>query len=69
VLGSAYTEPRPLLPLPPPHHGVDWGCMRGWEGAQPGQLTPADHRDILYRMTSCSAIKLGEEEGRVGHWE
>ena len=37
------------------------GWAGGWEGAQPGQLTPAGQRDIPYYMTSCSAIK---SEGR-----
>ena len=49
-------EPRPL---PPPHQWVGWGCMRGREGAQPGQPTPADHRVVPYRTTSCSAYKAG----------
>ncbi|XP_064295936.1 dymeclin-like isoform X2 [Phalacrocorax carbo] len=42
------------------------GCTRSWEGTQPGQLTPADQRDIPYHMTSCSVNKAGEEEGRGG---
>jgi len=29
------------------------------EGAQLGQLTPDDHRDIPYHKTSCSVYKVG----------
>ena len=32
---------------------------RGWERTKPGQLTPADQRDIAHHMTSWSAVKLG----------
>lgn len=44
-------------------------CTKGWEGAQPGQLNPADQRDIPYRMVSCSIYNLGEEEREGGHLE
>ena len=57
LLSSAYTEPRPLLPLTPP--ASSWGCTRSWEGTQLGQLTPTDQRDIPYHMTSWSAYKAG----------
>ncbi|KAK4822153.1 hypothetical protein QYF61_010414, partial [Mycteria americana] len=43
---------------------VGWGCTRSWEGTQPGQLTPADQRDIPLHMTSRSAYKLGEKADR-----
>lgn len=33
-------------------------------GTQPGQLTPADHRNIPCLMLSCSAHKAGRGEGR-----
>jgi len=41
--------------------------VRGWEGTQPGQLTPTDQRDIPYHITSRSAIKAGgkKEERRT----
>jgi len=32
---------------------------RSQEGAQPGQLTPTDPRDIPYHVTSCSVYKAG----------
>jgi len=63
LLSSAYIEPRPFLLLTPPHQG-DWGCTRSWEGTQLGQLTPTDQRDVLYRMTSCSAMKAVERRRR-----
>lgn len=47
-------------------------CLSGcWvklqqEGTQLGQLIPSDQRDILYSMTTCSAIKFqGKEEERI----
>jgi len=61
LLSSAYTVSRPFLLLTPPHQRVGWGCIRSWEGTQPGQLTPADQRDVPYRRMSCSAYKA---EGR-----
>ena len=36
------------------------------EGAQLGQLTPADQRDIPYHMTSCSAVKPGGRSRKGG---
>jgi len=42
---------------------MGWGCARGQEGTQPGQLTPADQRDIPCYMMSRSAYKVGEDEG------
>ena len=60
LLSSACTESRPFLLFTPPHQRVGWGCTRSWEGAQLGQLTPADPRDIRYDMTSCSTINQGE---------
>ena len=60
MLSSAYTEPRPLLLLIPPHQPVGWGCTRSWEGTQLGQLTPTDQRDIPYHITSFSAYKAGK---------
>ena len=63
LLGSAYTELRPVLPLPPPHRRVGWGCPRGWEGAQPGQLTLTHQRGVPHHAASRSAVKLGW----VGH--
>jgi len=41
------------------HHPTSWGCTRGWEGTQLGQLTPADQRDILYHVMLWSAYKAG----------
>ena len=59
-----------------PHQRAGWGCTRSWEGAQPGQLTPADQRGIPCRRTSCSVYKVGGKEvgqaaiarGLAGHW-
>lgn len=31
---------------------------RGWEGTQPGQLSPADPRNTPFHADSCSAVKL-----------
>jgi len=40
-----------------------WGCTTSWEGTWPGQLTPADQRDIPYHMMLCSVIKtVGKKE-------
>jgi len=36
---------------------------KSWDGTQPGQLTPADQRDIPYLTMSCSAMESeGKEE-------
>lgn len=32
-----------------------WCCTRSWKGAQLGQLTPTEHRDIPHLMAPCSA--------------
>ena len=40
---------------------------RGREGTQLGQLTATDQRCTPCHMTSCSAIKAGEEEGSEEH--
>ena len=66
LLSSAYTESRPFLLLKPPHQRVGWGCTRGREGTQPGQLTPTDQRAIPYHMTSCSAYKAGGRRRKGG---
>ena len=75
LLGSAYTEPRHFLLLTPPHQRVGWGCTRGWEGTQPGQLTPTDQSDVPYHMMSIlglartglifTAIQEGTQPGRL----
>jgi len=62
---SSYTESRPFLLLTPPHQQAGWGCTRGWEGTQLGQLTPKDQRDMPYNMMSCSIVKsCGKKEER-----
>ena len=61
---------RPFLPLRLPCQRAGWGCTRSWEGTQPGHLTPADQREILCHMGSCSAIKRwgeGTALGLAGH--
>ena len=58
---SAYAESRPILLLTLPHQWVAWRYTRSWERIQPGQLTPADQRDIPCHTISCSAYKT---EGR-----
>lgn len=42
-------------------------CTRSWEGTDPVLLIQTDQRDVLYHIKSCSAIKVGEKMGRVGH--
>ena len=69
LLSSAYIESRPFLLLTPPHQWAGWRCTRRWEGTQPGQLTPADQRDIPYHMASCSAYKAGGKRRRGWHSE
>lgn len=48
---------------PSPHKWHGSRCTWGWEGTQPGQLTPNDHNhmDIPYCMVLCSAYRVGEE--------
>ena len=46
------------------HQWGGWGCTRGWEGTQPGQLTPTDQRDIPDHVVSCSAYKAGGRRRR-----
>lgn len=41
-------------------------CTRSWKGAQLGQLTPTEHRDIPYLMAPCSAHKT-RGRGRKGN--
>ena len=53
LLSSACTASRPSLFL------TRLPQREGWEGTKPGQLTPADQRDIPHQMTSWSAVKLG----------
>lgn len=48
-----------LLVMPCQQRG--WGDTKSWEGTQPGQVTQTNPRNILYHMTSWSAIKLGGE--------
>lgn len=47
-----------------------WGCRKSWEGAQRGELTSADHRDVPYHTASCSACEGGgkKEEGDVWNY-
>ena len=59
LLSSAYTAPRLFQLLTPPWQRGGGGHTSSWEGAQPGQLTPADQRDIPRHTVSRSAIKLG----------
>lgn len=44
-----------------------WGCRKSWKGAQRGQLTSADHRDVPYHTAPCSACEGAgkKEEGHV----
>jgi len=59
LLSRAYRESRPFPLLNPPLQQAGWGCTRSWEGTPPGQLTPADQRDVAYCTTPCSAYKAG----------
>lgn len=54
---------KAFLLLTPPH----WGCTRSWERTQPGQLSPADLRDIPDCITSCLVLQSWEkkEEGDI----
>lgn len=45
------------LPLRSPQRW-GWACARSVEGTQPGQLTPAEHRDIPYHMALWAAEKV-----------
>lgn len=58
LLSRAYTASR-LFCFSHQQQG-SWGCIRGWEGTQPGQLIPTDQRDI-----SCLIHKAGKKKGRV----
>lgn len=57
LLSKAYTEPRPFLLFALPWWQGSWGCKRGWEETQPGQVTQTDQRDIPDHMASCSGHK------------
>lgn len=57
LLSASYTVSRPFLLLTAPHQWVGWGCIRGLERTQPGQLTLADQRDIPVHLL------LGKKEG------
>jgi len=39
-------------------------CVGSWEGTQLGQLTQTGHRDVPYRMASCSVHSLGVAKGQ-----
>jgi len=52
-----------------PHQQVGWGYTRSWDKTQPGQLTPADHRDIPHDTTSHSATKAGGRRRKRGSSE
>ncbi|XP_054669194.1 interleukin-1 receptor-like 1 isoform X4 [Grus americana] len=57
-----------LLILPCQREGR--GHPRSWEGTRPGQLDPADQRDIPYHTASCSVYSwgLGWEAGQLGNF-
>lgn len=59
LLSRADTESKPFLLLAPPHPQAGWGCTRRWEVTQPGQMTPADQRDINTTWHHAHYIKLG----------
>jgi len=65
LLSSAYTESRPFLLLAPPCKWVGWGCTKGWERTQQGQLTSAGQRDIPYHVMALSAHKAGGRRRKV----
>jgi len=66
LLSSAYTEPRPSLPLAPSHQQAAWGCTTSWEGhgwdSWP-QLTKQISHTIWHHA---QRIKQREEEERRG---
>lgn len=71
LLANSYTESRPFLLPMLPCQRIGWGSTRNWEGTQQFQLTPTYQRNIPYRMTSCSTIKLGgvvDSDQLLGDW-
>lgn len=52
-----------FFPLCPPARRPGYG--KNWEGAEPGQVTPADHKYILCFML-CSEIEAQEKEEDAG---
>ena len=66
VACDTYIASRPLLCLTAP---CQWECTRGWEGAQLGQLTSTNQRNIPHHMALCSAMKAGGKRMKVGHSE
>lgn len=43
--------------------------MGGWDGTEPGQVTPNDQKDIPFPVTSCSGCKgEGKKEGLGDIW-
>jgi len=62
LLSRAYTESRFFCFSHHPASKYAGVGTRSWEGTQPGQLIQTGQKDVLYHVTSCSAIKAGEEE-------
>lgn len=42
-----------------PYQWGGCGCIKGWDGTQLRQVTPANQRDIPYCVASCPAIRAG----------
>lgn len=66
LLSGACKASRPFLLFVLPCHRGGWDCTRNWEGTQPGQVTPNDHRRIPNHMASCSVTKTGRRRRK---WE
>jgi len=67
LLNSDLTASWLFLLLTLPWQWVSWGCTSCWKGTQPGQLTPANQRDISHHVMLWSAIKAeGKRRGRGG---
>lgn len=58
LLSSAYTKSRTFQFLMQHCHQGKWGCTRSCEGAQAGELTPTDQRNIYHGMHHAQLIKL-----------
>lgn len=65
---KAHPVPRPFLLHTQLQGGAGTGA-RAQEGAQQGQLIPADPKDIPSQMASCSAYKAGGRRRKGGHLE
>lgn len=62
---AALAQSRPFL-LSHQSAVGSWGCTTPWEGTEPGQVTPAEQRDVPDHLPSCSAHRAGGKKRKGG---